>query len=235
VKKGTRAVSYAASFGLESWAYSRDNSITIEIKKALSNFQFVSVRESSGVKICKEIFNVKAEHVLDPTLLVGREFFDAIIDKDKLKQTTSDIVFYKLGVNEHFLKQIGFLSKELDYSVENIYFKSLKGKNHFNSVSSWLYKLRESKLIITDSFHCVCFAILFEKQFIYYPNENRGMARLQSLLGVLGLGNRICLDIHNLTGSNLLNDQIDYRLVKDKLTELRLSSMNFLKQALSEE
>jgi hypothetical protein len=45
--------------------------------------------------------------------------------------------------------------------------------------------------MVTDSFHGVCFSIIFKKSFIAIKNKGRGVARFESLLNLLGLSNRL--------------------------------------------
>ena len=97
---------------------------------------------------------------------------------------------------------------------------------------SWLCPLLDSKFIITNLFHCICFAILFEKQFVYLPNKERGMSRLESLLGQLGLKDRICHDPEKLSDKNFVDSVIEYSEVNMNLAKLRITSLEFLSSSL---
>jgi len=229
LNKKVKKISYAASFGNDYWELNESDTKVLadEVKK----FSAVSVRENTGVDICKDTFGVNALHVLDPTLLVGRNFFDLIIG-EQTKSDQADIVFYKLDIDKEFEKCIENTSSNFNFSVKNIYYSS-KGRNHYyHPVNSWLHDIRESKLVITDSFHCICFAILFEKPFLYYPNDNRGLARLESLLSLLGLVNHIYRG--NVDPSELMKElmNINYSEVNTKLANLRTDSEKFLTDAL---
>lgn len=235
VPESCKRVSYAASFGVDYWQEQNISTATTDVVKELKKFHSVSVREDSGVDICKDVFNVKAEHVLDPTLLIGRLFFEEIIEHGQIQSLPLDIVYYKLDVDSMFLDELKQVESKLNYRSEDIYYTHVDGKYFFTPVAEWLMKLRDCKLIISDSFHCICFAIIFEKEFIYYPNTNRGMSRLESLLNSIGLENRICRDqrlLNNLK-ENYLAKPIDYIDVNRKLEERRHASFTFLKNALS--
>lgn len=230
-----RRISYAASFGVDYWQEKNISTKTKVITEEVEKFHAVSVREDSGLDICKNIFNVKAHHVLDPTLLVGRDFFEDVINQAKVSSHTSEIVYYKLDVDEAFLQQVKGIERKLGYSSEDIYHTNVNGKYFFTPVAEWLLKLRDSKLVISDSFHCICFAIIFEKEFIYYPNADRGMSRLESLLKSVGLENRICKDQDMLINleENYVTEKIDYVVINQKLQELRKNSSAFLKNSIS--
>ncbi|HIF9170566.1 TPA: polysaccharide pyruvyl transferase family protein [Photobacterium damselae] len=224
-----KRISYAASFGNDYWELDVDTQEHKDVIKALNKFSSISVREDSGVNICKNIFNKDAVHVLDPTLLAGEEFFNTIVENGKNYDNDNDkgIVFYKLEIDDKFNSFVSELELLTGEESENIYYNKINNKYYYFTVDEWLRKIKNSNLVITDSFHCVCFSILFEKDFIYYPNDNRGLTRLNSLLKLLGLENRI----FNSNKDDYLND-IDYSQVKLKLLELRKSSMKFLCESL---
>lgn len=209
---------------------------TIETQKVaeeMKKFHAISVRESSGVQICDEIFDIYAEHVLDPTLAIGREFFDEIADEAKKLSTTMDkIVYYKLDSDNKFLDFLNFLESNLNTKSENIYRKKIGKKYYYNEVNEWLAKIRSSKLVVTDSFHCICFAILFEKEFLYVPNNNRGVTRLESLLSSLGLSNRIAKNDLKDFYIEYCKNKIDYNKVNDILKNKREASISFLYNSL---
>lgn len=227
--KKTKRISYAASFGVDTW---HNNEIKSQVMNELRKFDYITVRENTGVNICSEDFKVKSHHVLDPTLLVGKEFFESIIADSKQNiQRYSEVVFYKLSIDNEFLNQVKIISNNMNAGLENIYYYNENGNFKYNEVDAWLLKIKNSKLVITDSFHCVCFSLLFEKDFLYYANESKGMSRLESLLGQLGLENRICRHPKEL--SKMQKVPIDYKLVNIKLSDLRDNSLKHLKNSLA--
>lgn len=225
-----KRISYAASFGLGNWEEDVDSQLSQKIQKEVQLFDAISVRESAGVNICQDVFNVKATHVLDPTLLVNASFYDEIIaHAGNVKK--SDIVYYKLDTNEQFFQTIDDICTQRNYEAENIYHKVEQGKKSFTDVPEWIAKIKESQLVITDSFHCVCFSIIFKKQFICIVNKDRGLARLESLLSKLGLLDRLCFDFG--PESVLSMDEISYDDIDSKLDELRIASNDFLLSAIN--
>ena len=62
-----KRISYAASFGVDNWnEYNKYQ--TNQCQELINLFDAVSVREGSGVDICKKYLKKDAVHLLDPTL-----------------------------------------------------------------------------------------------------------------------------------------------------------------------
>lgn len=78
--KKVKKISYAASFGKDEWEGKED---VKDVSKLLQDFTAISVREVSGVDVLKNTFkNENAVNVLDPTLLMSKEFYiNEIISK----------------------------------------------------------------------------------------------------------------------------------------------------------
>jgi len=229
----TKRISYAASFGLHYWEEEKKSELSLSIKKELQKFDDISVREKSGVNICKDVFDVDATHVLDPTLLVEYSFYQKILMNLSNKKSDT-IVYYKLDLNKEFLDFTSSIANQLQCDIQNIYYHEEMNKKSFTDVPEWLSKIKNSQLIITDSFHCVCFSIIFKKQFICVANKRRGIERLQSLLGELGLLDRLCFDYSIENREDLLTKKIDYTEIDNKLNLLRNISIEFLSNSLKD-
>lgn len=228
--KKTKKISYAASFGVDDWEFKNDIDFTLKIKKLIKRFHSISVREDSGVQICEKYFDIVAQHVLDPTLMVGRGFFDSIIGNEAIKNNKK-ISYYKLDPDINFLERIKKISLCAGLESENIYYQDRLGMLTYNPVPEWLRKIRDSELIITDSFHCVCFAIIFNKEFYCCVNHDRGISRLESMLSILGLESRLIED--DMLDDSLFNkSKIDYEVINKKLNKLRETSCLYLNESL---
>ncbi|VXB50481.1 conserved hypothetical protein [Flavobacterium sp. 9AF] len=227
-------VSYAASFGIDYW---ENNAEIDSYKELISLFHAVSVREDSGVTLCRNIFNVEAMHVLDPTLLVDKRAYDALLIQKK--DTERKIVYYKLDQDQDFVESIAFLSEKLNVTSEDIYYeeKKILGKTYkkFKSVSNWISAIANAELVVTDSYHCVCFALIFEKNFVYYINKNnRGLTRIQSLLGLLNLEDKIVSSLDEIKEKfRQDSNNINYSDINKKIATLKNISYHFLKEALN--
>ena len=73
-----KKIAYAASFGVDEWEYSAEQ--TKQCSKLAKRFDAISVREASGVRLCKTYLNVEAITVLDPTLMLSVKKYSLLCD-----------------------------------------------------------------------------------------------------------------------------------------------------------
>ena len=76
-----KRIAYAASFGTDDLnEYSKmDMKIASE---SIKLFDAVSVREKSGVRLCRDYFKMDAVHVLDPTMLLSKDDYLKLIESE---------------------------------------------------------------------------------------------------------------------------------------------------------
>lgn len=233
--KSIKKISYAASFGKDVWGAKDKIS---SVKKLLNDFSAVSLREDSGVSICKDIFKITNEisHVLDPTFLPEQTYYESIIEREFLSEKKIGLFNYVLDKSPKKNTIIDNTAEQLKLDVDSIYLENnlndfLRNKTLKPSIGEWLYHFKNAEFIITDSFHGTVFSIIFNKQFIAIGNKSRGVTRFTSLLKALGLLDRFILD-DNENYLTIAQNQVDYDEVNKKLSSLKLKSKKFLKNAL---
>lgn len=228
----TKKIAYAASFGKDYWEGENDSK---DISKLLQNFVGVGTREKSGVDICKATFSFNnAKHVLDPTLLMDKEFYkNEIISKyDISKIQKGGLTTYVLDEEDEKNNIIYFVKESLH--TNNVH--HLKGFDSLKitySVSEWLASFANTDFVVTDSFHGMVFSIIFEKDFVVIGNHDRGLDRFTSLLSLLGLEDRMVFSVEDLKDKKI--GSIDYSSVNKILEENKKSSLEFLMGALNGE
>lgn len=224
INKTIRRIAYAASVGELSSIYDYSENIKTEIQK----MDFVSVREDDLQKYLKEKLNIEAELVLDPTLLLNENEYKKILVEPKIEKKTYIVTYNISGIPNHVSKTSKKISK-----LFNIYNVEISGKLSFPSEknykriatggpSEFLGWIKNSKYVVTDSFHGVAFSIIMHKNFYYIPNKRT--RRVLSLLEMLGLTSRIVKE--DLTNIDL-ND-INYSIIDKKLNQLRRKSIDFI-------
>lgn len=228
--KVQKRISYAASFGLHSYP----SILKDELRKQLSRFDFISVRENDGIEICREC-GVDAVQVLDPTLLLEKSVYRQFLLK---KRTIPYTFMYVLNINDS--NDINWTELRKNIKTSRIigtngsgYTKSqiiLDGVEYENStIEQWLSNIAYAELVITTSFHGVVFSILFEKNFVYIPLKGKYS---QSNNRAVNLLHQLSLEYRALNNErrfvDILNDNINYTLINQKLNVLKKKSINFL-------
>jgi len=223
-------LSYAASFGVDEWEYT--DSQTKLYKEQVKKFNAISVREDSGVKLCKSYFDVKAEHVLDPTLLLKVDDYRKIINKEKESSHDGKLLCYILDYSDEKKVIIDMISTKLN--IKHFFVNDYKKINDkaYPSLTLWLKGFDNAEYVITDSFHGCLFSILFNKPFIVYGNKKRGMARFKSVLKMFDLEDRLVSSIEYFKVEMILKD-IDWNKVNSKLNMYRSNSELFLRKNIS--
>ena len=98
-------------------------------------------------------------------------------------------------------------------------------------VEDRLYSLIHSDYVIADSFHGICFAIIFNKPFIAILNPLRGAARFYTILGKLNLLDRLVTSVDEVRSkSYLLTEELHYSEVLSILNEERDRCLEFLRE-----
>ena len=87
------------------------------------------------------------------------------------------------------------------------------------------------QLVITDSFHACVFSIIFHKPFIVLINKRRGIARIESLLRLFKLENRIVCNVSNLV--NIEDGDFEWNKIDEIMKKWQDKSISFLIKALN--
>lgn len=215
-----KKVSYAASFGTSEWEY--DVRQTESCKKMAQRFDAISVREDSGINLCKEYFGIDAVHVLDPTLLLQK--YDYLKVCNDVPISKPHVFVYSLVVSDKVMAVATDIAKETGLSLE-IMEAGNKVKPD-DSIEKWFAHFRDAEYIVTDSFHGMVFSIIFNKPFYIVMNASGGNSRYTSLLSILGLTDRIISD------NTVRLSDIDWNNVKEKHKTMCVESLKFLKENL---
>lgn len=236
-----KRIAYAASFGTDKWEFK--NRQLLRCKDLIRRFDAVSVREISGVNLCRR-FGQDAEFVLDPTLLLSKDDYTKIIKDTKFSHQQSGLLYYILNTEFTSLENIKKIADENHLDCYSALPEFADGsrtehdvKNHladcvYPSVEEWLYAIQNASVVITDSFHGMVFSIIFHKKFWVINNKGRGSARFCSLLGLLGLNHRMVDSVSCLKDNKIMED-IDWSNADSILSCEKERSFQFLKESLS--
>lgn len=228
VNDDRKCASYAASVSMKTF----DDQNKEFIKKLLSRFSFLSVRETDAKVLVEELTGKDVYVNIDPTLLMAR---DKWLDFSQNTNADDYILLYMMTIDEKLCKYAMELSRKKGIPVKyiSLYEPSRKGFEivFAPSVVEWVNYFRNAKYVVTNSFHGMVFSIIFHRQFAYGLNKNAGKnTRLNSLLSQLGIGDRVA----DISIPDKIDDYIEYENVEKSLERLRKDSIDYLKLVLSE-
>lgn len=227
-----KRLAYAASFGTDKWEYTQRQ--TERCGRLLRTFDAVSVREASGVELCRKYFGVEAAHVLDPTMLLAKEDYIQLFETANTPKSPGTLLCYILDETPEKAAYIEKIAKEYKLIPFRNNSRVEDGTAPLSEriqppVEQWLRGFYDAEFVVTDSFHACVFSILFHKPFIVIGNVKRGMSRFISLLSMFGLEKRLITSSFYDMGKI---ENMNWNKVSAILNEKAYDSISFLTEHL---
>ena len=232
-----KRIAYGASFGTDEKEFSDKQAKTCG--KLLQDFCAISVREDTAINLIENIYQWKCPNVvqvLDPTLLLHKEDYLKLISNQGRSTHKGSLFYYILDMTsdkQQFINQVATYKNLLPFTVypKSVRFEDKAKDKIFPPTEEWIQAFDNAEYVITDSFHGCVFSIIFNKPFIAYGNEERGMARFTSLLKLFNLENRLIISSSTFP-QDILEIPINWKEITAKLKELQNTSISFLQDAL---
>lgn len=230
-----KRIAYAPSFGISK--------LPDEAKKDLREytkcFNALSVRESSGASIMKEVCGINVPVVLDPTMMADLSVWKKF-DKMPVGIPEKYILVYRFGGLDYMEQQIKRLKTELKLPVLEIPVSIESYGKKSNLIfgvgpEEFMALIRKATMVLTDSFHASVFSVLNHTPFYTFlrqgKNEKNSMNnRMENLLEMLGLQNRLIYPDDTVD----CYTEINFSDVDKILAAKRNASQQFLLNALRE-
>lgn len=212
-------------------------------RKFLPRINHLSIRETSGQKLIKDLTGLDVPVVCDPTLLFDSNDWDAVVPKGNFAEGKY-IFCYFLGNNPEQRVWVKAFAKAHDCRIIQMqhcdeFIKSDEGfadETPYNvGPFEFIQLIRNAEFVMTDSFHCTVFSMLYRKNFFSFRRYNNDgvvstNGRLYSLLQIVGLENRMMRD-----GESIVVDSsiCMYEEVHQRIAELRKFTWDWLNKAIS--
>ena len=218
------------------------------IQGLAERFDAISIRETAGKEFLEKLDIKKVEKVLDPTLLLPKEWWERKLNdrKQKCELASKDYIFaFFLGSNASHRKTVTKFAKAAGLpvvtfpfqdkiTIEDIRFGNIRLSAE--SPEDFLYYIKNARYVFTDSLHVLVFSIIFEKEFWAFrkfrdQDKASQNARIYELLGVAGCSHRLLPD--GISAKEIWKiASIDYQMVQNNINHERKCSARFLKEAL---
>lgn len=227
-----KRIAYAPSFGVSNIPHYKIRTI----KKFLNGFDKISIREQEGARIIKQLTGKQAVVALDPTLLVDKNFWNQVAEKNDINKPY--ILCYFLNApSPKVIEYIRLIKEELNIDILFLPYPHPKlqeiGRQVEVSPFGFLDLVNRASFMLTDSFHGVAFAInlnvpflVFERQYGHDFNQS---SRIFSILNITKLQNR-WIDKDTVFNKKML--ELDFRQANNLLETERQKSYDFLIEAI---
>jgi len=233
-----------------SYASSVSSTIPEELsnlyKESLSDFYRISVREKGSAEEIAKVIGFEPTVVVDPVLLLNEKDWLSYL-QPLLRDINSDFIFvYDLYRSEDIIPIVEKIASEFGIKyvnhaptvpVQKQKYKNLLFNFYTQGPGEFLWLVKNSKFVITSSFHGTVFAIIFGKPFysiLWHKKEKiRQNDRIIDLLTKLGLEERAFVDPREILKRGLDYD-IDWEQVHRRLGEIRKESADWLLRTVSE-
>lgn len=219
-------MSYAASVGSLAHGQLLPHFITESIKR----FRMVSVRDDLTRNVISQLYNKQIERVLDPAFLID---FSNLNTSRRLRGAAYVLVYQckmdalQVCLLKEFAKINGLVIVGAG-CYEDWFDVSMMDLSPFQ----WVGLFNGARYIVTGTFHGVVFAIKAKKQFVACPTMPNRIQKIGSLLGSLGMMDRLIDDSSKFEICNRLDRDIDYLSIEKIIEGMQKSSLAFLKSGL---
>ena len=240
-----KKISYATSFGHEiDFAPESQRKL---LQGYFRRFDKISVREDNGVDILKNIYGINAEQVIDPVFLCDKKVYDDLAGKSKIKLPKEKYILSclidpteekKVSINTlsnvmDGMKMINLLDGFhwlSDKNAEKIGIEREKGVE----TADWINYIKNAEMIITDSYHTMCLAMIFKKNFVALPNKFRGYSRFDSVGRLLGITGKFAYEAEDMLRNPEIMLEPNYAEISAKISSEQKRCTDWLKKAITE-
>lgn len=242
VKFGRRKIGYACSCGDRATINGPKEYLELA-KFHLRKLDAVSVREEASAKFLSDFCGRQdVQQVLDPVFLCEKAHYSDIAATAGETDTADSFIFAYL-LNKHMKeKKTSFLDIASAHYSAPCKVSGNPNTPHLSaevygervmpviSVESWLRHIKNCQFFIGDSYHGLCFALIFHRPFAIVFGKND---RIDSLLKLVGLEYRKLTPEASMEDmEKLLSVSIDWDAVDSKLAKVREESLQWLRDAL---
>lgn len=228
VDKTKKKVSYAASFGINELPH-----LYYDIyKKALLEYNHISVREQRGKEIVKDITGREDVSVaLDPTMLLECEHYQRLAKSVNKKDY---VLAFFLNRDYNLMKRIEEFAEIKKNKLVIVGHKMPGLKATFIPEAGpreWLGLINEARYVLTDSFHGTVFSLLFRRPFRTFIFDKSKASRIYTLLDSFDLNNHMSFPFDGLSLDEA-SFHYESNEVEKKLNILRERSREWLIEAV---
>lgn len=203
------------------------------LARYISGIPHLSVRESSGKEIIKDLTGRTAQVLVDPTLVLTSEEWCELAG-EACETEKYALVYFLNSPRAEYVAAIRNYAQERNLKIIGIPYaatvRELTEDIPAAGPMEFLSLLRNADIVFTDSFHGTAFSLNFGIPFYTfernYGNAGKQSARLISLLNLTGTSHRYCTD------ATLNRQEIDFNNVAEVLSCERAKALTYLSESM---
>lgn len=189
------------------------------LSKYARNFKRLSFREKAICDEVEKLTGCRGKVVLDPSLLLDFEDWNKLTTHNIVKKKYILTYFlHEESSDPEFKKKVQQFAQRQGLELVDMFDIAFSPVNFLNAI-------KHAECILAASFHAVAFSLLFQKTFYALKTNDGKDIRYINLMEALGI-NRL---IESNALPALCPTAIDYEKVNNKLKELRIDSLEYLK------
>lgn len=220
-----RRIAFAPSFGLSQIP----EMLKPAYRKFLNDIDHLSVRESKGADIIRELTGREVPVIADPTLCITADEWKKIAKKPSFDVGDDFIVTYFLGnETDKYRKHIEKYAGENRLKIIDLY--DLRSPEYYSAdPSHFVWLISHAKAVFTDSFHGTVFSLIFHKPFVVFDRMESGgtgmNSRFDTLLGATNMQSRKYKNFPEI-------DNINFEYSDRAIEKMRDTALKFLRDSL---
>ncbi|MBO5286697.1 MAG: 2-succinyl-5-enolpyruvyl-6-hydroxy-3-cyclohexene-1-carboxylic-acid synthase [Clostridia bacterium] len=234
-----KKIAFSTSFGQDN--FDADAKTCLAISDYLKRFDAISVREYTGVDICKKKLGVDADQIIDPIFLCDEEDYDELAQDVSVEVPKKYLFAYILDPNpekeeavKHIAEKEGleiitaFDMRGYDNNAQNWHTGKKLPKP---STEEFLYYIKNCSYLVTDSHHGACMGIIYKRPYVALANPKRGVTRFETVAKAFGLEKRVVYNPHDVLTSTEIYKPIDYDKAFEKIEGEKRRAIEWLDNA----
>ncbi len=217
-------IAYAVSFGCVKYPDVAGKLM----KKYISSFKSISVREQTGTEILSGFGLKNALTLPDPTLLLDQT--DYLFTKNECRSGEMAFVYILRNENTIACQIQKLIEKKYIFINPNKIFREY-------TIEQWINYIQRTKLVITNSYHGVLFSLIYHVPFLVILSHgvSAGMNdRFYTILTPIGLEHRAIQKFEVRQITELLNEDIDWTIVDKHVEGLKHKANLFFQSHLEQ-
>ena len=237
--KGKR-VAFSPSFGRPILESENEEKYT----KYLQGMDHLACREESGIDIVKKLTGKTPTHTIDPTFLLTKQEWETLIPAEHAVTNREPYILRYLFTDltasgKRILEQAGQCLNSQSRCIPSRFWDYAREKKNGilgHGPYEFLQLYRDAQFVVTNTFHGLAFALIFEKPFIVFKREDAGKwAKYDDRL--VGLLKKLHLEDRYISQNDAFKKEwleLDYSVITPLLEEWREQSLTYLCQALKD-